>query len=112
AAPLKTRRAEGHRGGCPSPCRDHRGPQADASSSSGKLSEHDHRIMRPPLRDIDTVKVEILPLAPPAQGQIRARLKWRESHADAVRLTTLLMLDPLIGSPRKAHVHQLVPVPS
>jgi len=72
--------------------------------------------MSPPLGDVDAVKTEIVRLATPPQDDICACLKWRERHADMARLLTLLMLDPIVGSPRACvvlmRVHAIVPVPS
>ncbi len=71
--------------------------------------------MRPSLGDVDTVETEIVRLATQPQDEIRARLKRRERHADTARLTTFLILEPLIGWPGKCavqmRVHYLVPVP-
>jgi hypothetical protein len=98
AAPLEARRAEGDGGRCAPPCRDNRGAETDVLSACRELSEQDHRVVRQTLREVDTVKTQLVGLAPEPQDEIGAGLKGRERHADTALLSIFSTLERLIGS--------------
>jgi uncharacterized protein YqfA (UPF0365 family) len=68
--------------------------------------------VRPSLREVDTVKTELVGLAAQPQDEIGACLNGRERHADTARLSIFSMLERLIGSPGECvvvmRVHETV----